>query len=190
MTAGARSGLKKLHRQFGDQLRFVSIYVREAHPGERYPHHTSDQQKMEHASDWAEQDGVPWTVAVDSLDGTVHQAYGSLPNAVYLIDLTGRVAFRALWAGQERLLRAKVKELFDQEAAGRSAINLGQRENMIVPLLHGGAEFEHALGRGGRKSLQDFKREMGTLMYGMEKLMSKFQPLIHPGYKPENKGRS
>lgn len=98
MTAGARPGLKNLHRDFGDRVQVVSVYVREAHPGERYPHHTSEAQKMHHARDWVEQDHIPWTVAVDTLDGATHRAYGPLPNAAYLIDRTGHVAFRALWA--------------------------------------------------------------------------------------------
>ncbi len=105
-----------LHKDFSPGLEFVSIYVREAHPGERYPHHTSEEQKMRHAKDWVKLDHLPWTVAVDALDGVTHRAYGHLPNSVYLIDRTGRVAFRALWAGQERLLRGKIREFFRQVA--------------------------------------------------------------------------
>jgi hypothetical protein len=103
----------KLHRDFGERVAFVSIYVREAHPGERYPHHTSDAQKMRHARDRVAQDPVPWPVAVDTLDGRTHNAYGPLPNSIYLVDRTGRVAFRALWAGQEGLVRARISELLN-----------------------------------------------------------------------------
>jgi hypothetical protein len=55
MTAGARPGLLHLYEDFADRVQFVSVYVREAHPGENYPHHTSEEQKMRHARDWAEQ---------------------------------------------------------------------------------------------------------------------------------------
>jgi hypothetical protein len=179
MTAGARAGLKDLYNDFGTHIEFVSVYIREAHPGEKYPHHTSQDQKLRHARDWVDQDRIPWTVAVDTLEGSVHQAYGPLPNSVYLMDRTGRVAFRALWAGQERLLRDNIEELLQREAAGEDPINLGQEENLIIPLIHGAAEFDHAVARGGEKSTQDFRREMGNVMYGMEKLMSKMKPLIH-----------
>jgi hypothetical protein len=179
MTAGARPGLTNLYTDFGSRIEFVSVYVREAHPGENYPHHTDQEQKTRHARDWVEQDKVPWTVAVDTVDGSVHRGYGPLPHSAYLVDRTGRVAFRALWAGHEALLREKIEELLRREAAGEDPINLGQQENPIIPLIHGAAEFDHAVARGGDKSKQDFRREMGNVMYGMEKLMSKMKPVIH-----------
>jgi Iodothyronine deiodinase len=179
MTAGARPGLKNLHKDFGDRVQFVSIYVREAHPGERYPHHTSEAQKMRHARDWVEQDHIPWPVVVDTLDGATHRAYGPLPNSAYLIDRTGHMVFRALWAGQEGLLREKLTELLEREARGGDPVNLGQQENLMIPLIHGAAEFDYAVARGGEKSKEDFRREMGNVMYAFEKLMGKMAPAIH-----------
>jgi Peroxiredoxin len=183
MTAGARPGLNNLFRDFGNQVQFVSVYVREAHPGERYPHHTTWDQKMRHASDWAQQDRVPWPVAIDGLNGPVHNAYSPLPNSAYLIDRSGRVAFRALWAGQEGLLRDKIEELLDRERNGEGPVILGQQENLIIPLIHGAAEFDYAVARGGEKSKEDFRRELGNVMYAMEKLASKLEPVINPGNK-------
>ena len=128
MTLGARPGLDHLYRDFGDMVQFVSVYSREAHPGEIYPHHTSDGQKMRHARDWAELDRVPWPVAVDALDGGTHRAYGPLPNSAYLIGRAGRVAFRALWAGQEGLLRDRLEELLANETEGEVPVVLGEQE--------------------------------------------------------------
>ncbi|MBI2876582.1 MAG: hypothetical protein HYY20_06850 [Candidatus Tectomicrobia bacterium] len=180
MTAGARPGLIDLYKDFKDRVQFVSVYVREAHPGENYPHHISFGQKMRHARDWVEQDKIPWTVAVDMLDGATHRAYGPLPNIVYLIDRTGHLSFRALWAGQEGLLRDKLGELLKREAAGEDPVSLGQQENLLIPLLHGAVEFDHALARGGPKAVEDFRREMGSLMYSLERLLSRLQPVVHP----------
>jgi hypothetical protein len=81
MTAGARPGLKNLYRDFGDRVQFVSVYVRAAHPEACYPHHTRMAQKMRHARDWVEQDQIPWTVAVDTVDAATHRTYGPLPNS-------------------------------------------------------------------------------------------------------------
>jgi hypothetical protein len=184
MTRGARPGLRNLYRDFAHKVEFVSIYVREAHPGERYPHHTSDEQKMHHAKDWVAQDDVPWTVAVDDVIGTVHQMYGPLPNSVYLIDKTGSVAFRALWAGQESLLRKRIEELLRREDAGEDPVNLGEQENFVIPLIHGAAEFDYAVGRGGEKSKRDFRNALGSVMYGLEKMMSVAEPIINPKNKP------
>ena len=60
MTAGARPGLVRLFAELKEQIAFVSVYIREPHPGERYPRHTSEVQKARHARDWAEHDRIPW----------------------------------------------------------------------------------------------------------------------------------
>ena len=182
MTAGARPGLLHLYKDFGDRVQFVSVYVREAHPGENYPHHTSEGQKMRHARDWAEQDHVPWPVAVDTLDGTVHRAYGLLPNPAYLIGRSGRVAFRALWAGQESLLRRRIENLLEREAKGEDPVVLGEQENLVIPMIHGSAEFDYAVARAGEKAKEDVRREMGNVVYGLQKVMSKLEPVLHPGH--------
>ena len=185
MTLGARPGLDHLYRDFGELVQLVSVYTREAHPGEIYPHHTSDEQKMRHARDWAELDRVPWPVAVDTLDGKTHRAYGPVPNSAYLIGRAGRVAFRALWAGQEGLLRDRIEELLANETEGEVPVVLGEQENLVIPLIHGGAEFDHALSRGGEKAKEDFRREMGNVAYAFQELMSAAEPVINPG----NRGR-
>jgi hypothetical protein len=64
-------------------------------------------------------------------------------------------------------------------ASWRRPLNLGQEENLLIPLIRGAAEFDPAVIRGGQKSVDDFRGEMGTVMYGLEKLMSKASPLIH-----------
>lgn len=181
MTSGARPGLIKLFNDFRERVKVVSVYVREAHPGENYPQHLSAEQKMRQASDWVQLDKVPWTVAVDTLDGATHEAYGPLPNSVYLIDRAGHVAFRALWAGQERLLRGKIEELLKRTTAGEQSVNLGQQENLVIPLLHGGAEIDRTLARAGDRAKQEFRREMGDVMYGMQKIMSKLRSVVNPG---------
>jgi hypothetical protein len=113
-----------------------------------------------------------------------HRAYGPLPHAIYVIDRTEHVAFRALWAGQEGLLRDKLEDLIRREAAGEDPVSLGQQENLLIPLLHGAAEFDYAVARGGEKSTEDFRREMGLVMYGLQKLMSKMEPIINPRNTP------
>jgi hypothetical protein len=161
MTAGARPGLEKLYKEFGDRVQFVSVYVREAHPGESYPHHTSEEQKMRHARDWARQDHVLWPVAVDTLDGRVHRAYLPLP--------------------KHGLLQDRLEELLASEVKGVPLV-LGEQENLVIPMINGSAEFDYAVGRGGEKAKEDFRRAMGNTMYGLQKLMSAIEPVLHPGH--------
>lgn len=180
MTSGARPGLLHLFDTFIDRVEVVTVYVREAHPGESYPHHTDFEQKKRHASDWVELDRIPWTVVVDTLDGAVDRRYGPLPNSAYLIGRSGRVAFRALWAGQERLLRKKIEELLEREAAGEDPVVLGEQENLVIPVVHGTAEFDHAVARGGEKAKEDFRRAFGNTVYALQKIGSKLEPVINP----------
>jgi hypothetical protein len=179
MTRGAGPGLKRLFRDLGDRVAFVSVYVREAHPGERYPRHERAEQKIRHARDWAIADNIPWPVAVDTLDGDTHRSYGPLPNSAYLIDVEGRVAFRALWAGHERLLRRKLRRLLAVDGSGVTGSALGERRPMLVPLLHGGAETIPTLRRAGRKALHDFREEMGVAFFAAQRLLSGLRPVIH-----------
>ena len=181
LTAGSRSFLVGLFHEFGDLIRFVSVYTREAHPGENFPHHTSDDQKMRHACDWVRQDKIPWTVVVDDLDGRVHCAYDEMPNSIYLINRGGRVAFRALSAGHEALVRDQLELLLESEAEGSDPVILGESESHLVPMLHGAAEFEHSIVRAGDRAVANFRREAGGMAYGFDKLMSKLEPVINPG---------
>ncbi|MDP8974054.1 MAG: redoxin domain-containing protein, partial [Actinomycetota bacterium] len=48
MVASNGQALKRLHEEFGDQVSFVTLYVREAHPGERYPQPGAFKQKLEY----------------------------------------------------------------------------------------------------------------------------------------------
>jgi hypothetical protein len=181
MAVGARPGFLHLLRDFAERVQIVLIYVREAHPGERYPHHTSEEQKLRHACEWVKQDRIPWTTAVDTLDGATHRAYGPVPNSAYLIDRTGHVAFRALWAGQEPLLRSKIEELLRREAEAQGSVDLGQRENIVIPMIHGGAEFERTMKRAGQKARDDFRRAVGNVVYVAQKAMGAARGVINPG---------
>lgn len=183
MTAGARPGLLHLFQDFRDRVEFLSVYIREAHPGERIPHHTSGNQKFRRAREWAEEQGIPWRVAVDVLHGTTHKAYGCLPNSAYLIDRTGHVAYRTLWAGQESVLRESLRKLVENEDEGRYQVTLGEDEKLLIPLIHGAAEFGQVISRAGPKAEEDFRREMGEMQWVLQKLLSFLEPLIHPGEK-------
>lgn len=132
MASAARSCLTRLHHDFRSQLELVSVYVGEAYPSDIYPPHRTAAQKMQHASDWVRMGERPWTVAVDTLDGETHLAYGSLPNCAYLIDRTGRVAYRSLWAGQQHLLRMRIEELLRRDAAGEASVNMGQQDHLAA----------------------------------------------------------
>ncbi len=96
MTASAGPTLKRLHAEFGDRIPFLTLYVREAHPDERYPQPQDLETKRRHAQDYRQRDALPWPVLVDSLDGDLHRRLDPKPDALYLVDGEGTVAFRTL----------------------------------------------------------------------------------------------
>jgi len=75
----------------------VFVYTREAHPGENVPCHDSFGRKLACARLLREQAGIGREILVDDLAGTVHRAYGLMPNMTWVIDRGGRVAYKANW---------------------------------------------------------------------------------------------
>ena len=73
------------------------IYTREAHPGENVPHHESFERKLASATLLADEIGIGRDILVDDLDGTVHHAYGLMPNMTWVIGGGGRIAYKANW---------------------------------------------------------------------------------------------
>lgn len=73
------------------------LYVREAHPGIKIQSHKSFEDKAACATRLKVEDGETRTVFVDGLDGQAHAAYGSMPNAVFIINKNGCVVFRSEW---------------------------------------------------------------------------------------------
>jgi hypothetical protein len=76
---------------------WVFIYTREAHPGENVPCHDTMERKLAGARLLREDTGIGRDILVDDLAGTVHRAYGLMPNMTWVIGRGGRVAFKADW---------------------------------------------------------------------------------------------
>ncbi len=73
------------------------LYTNEAHPGEHYPHLTSMAQKESHAVAMREVYGLRRPIWLDSLDGSAHRAYGSMPNMTWIFNRRGIVQYKAAW---------------------------------------------------------------------------------------------
>ena len=97
--------LTKLYREYRTaNFQFFIVYAREAHPGENYPHHTSLEQKLAHARtlrDLEQIQEIP--ILVDDFAGTMHRAYGLLPNMTYLIDRDGIVVYKSDWGDAQEI---------------------------------------------------------------------------------------
>lgn len=95
-------------REYEGRTHFLFIYAREAHP-DRFPDHPAHktiEQKWQHARDLQERFQSPRTFLVDGLDGEVHRRYSGRPNMSWVIDHTGRVAFKGGWTVAQELREA------------------------------------------------------------------------------------
>lgn len=171
MTATSNPIMKKLWDEYGDRIAFISMYVRESHPGENFPQHKTSKQKMHHARLLKERDDIHWPMAVDSLNGTLHQELDSKSNAAYIMDTQGNVAFRSLFANDERILRQAIEEVLAHPTEP-----VGESEPKVVPILQGmGAAYE-VLDHAGEQAKQEFKQEMPQV-YILARAASAFKPL-------------
>jgi hypothetical protein len=114
MTDNAAPGLNELSLRFGDRVRFVIVYVREAHPGKAIPQPETLDAKIAHARQLCELHGFRFEVAVDDIYGSLHRAMGPKPNSAYVIDIDGTILFRAHWANDSKALA----EALDAVASG------------------------------------------------------------------------
>jgi hypothetical protein len=112
--------MEPLAKEFGPQgIDFVFVYVREAHPGETYPCHTSIEEKVSNAQDMVKRWSIERRMLVDGLDGSVHQAYGSLPNMTYILGVGGTVIYRASWT-DERTIRMALEQIMYERGERRN----------------------------------------------------------------------
>lgn len=102
-----RTIMEPLEREF-ENVSSAVLYVREAHPGQSIPRHKNIEEKTACAVRLKEQDGEIRTVFVDDFDGTAHLAYGSMPNAVFIINRNGCVVFCSEWNNSSATRKALV----------------------------------------------------------------------------------
>jgi hypothetical protein len=136
----------------------VFVYTREAHPGEHVPHHDSFERKLACAKLLREETGIGRDILVDDLAGTVHRAYGLMPNMTWVIGLGGRVAYKANWTSA-----ANVEAFLERFLAAH-----GEHPPATVPVMYETeqAEFRYPdrkrfaehLRRNGPQAVAEFEK--------------------------------
>jgi len=137
----------------------LTIYVREPHPGENYPAHTTWEQKLQFAKDCREQDGIQNPLLVDDLDGTVHRQYGTLPNMIYIVDRNGTVAYKAMWTDHQEIT-AVLANLAIADRLQSQGIRLkpSYTEKInYIPAEYAGGLREKVFDRAGAEAWSDYQ---------------------------------
>lgn len=161
-TAASIGGLRSLAREFPrSEVEFLFVYVREAHPGVELPAHHSMEDKVGAALLLREQEQIDFPILVDELGGEVHRRYGALPNASFIIDKSGRIAYRSL-ASHGASLGAALEELLEREkerGVHHAVVHGG--EDAITPSLKTFLNAYRAIERGGYDAVVNFRGELG-----------------------------
>ncbi len=150
VTDSAAPGLNDLHARFGDRVRFVMVSVREAHPGANVPQPTTFEEKRAHAELLRDLHGIPFEVAVDDIEGTLHRALSPKPNSAYLLGTDGTILFRAHWANDTKALA----EALDAVTAGRP-LRRTESRGLIRPVWPTVRYVAPVLDRAGRGAWRD-----------------------------------
>ena len=140
-----------MHAWYGDRVQFVDVLIREAHPGEQRGTYRSYEQKATEARDYQRDEGIPWTVLVDDLEGHVHSTYGRMADPTYLIDADGRVAFYNMWTHPPTLQQA-LDELLAKDGRGVIAGGLDRMPHLLASTVGGW----HGVSRGGTRALVEY----------------------------------
>ena len=148
---------------------FFIVYVREAHPGENLPHHTSFGQKLAHARKLRALENVSLPILVDDIEGSTHKAYGLLPNMVYLIDRDGIIVYKSDWTDAHEL-----------EGMCDSLVRLDDMKGRQVPIIRQGVSErlhwipmdpkhrDRIYRRSGEKAIRDYLNARGHLPYATD----------------------
>jgi hypothetical protein len=139
----------------------VFLYTHEAHPGEYYPHHTSMEQKLRHASDLRDKLGVTRPILVDALDGACHRAYGSMPNMTWIIARSGVPVYKSDWTDHHSVANA-IEYFLDVVTRRRAGERLAPFRAERLDFRNRDMDaFYKGLERSGPKAVREFRAAVG-----------------------------
>lgn len=150
MTFGSSTVLQRLQNEFGQQIKFLMLNVREAHPGENLEQPQTQDVKRRHAQLLAAQTQGSWETVVDAIDGQLHRALAEKPNAAFLLAADRTILFRALWGADERALRQALTAV-----AKGSPLKKTQSSAALGPLAIGFGFFAPVLARSGSRAQRE-----------------------------------
>ncbi|MEM7539040.1 MAG: deiodinase-like protein, partial [Chloroflexota bacterium] len=167
-----RSRMSQLYTQLPNVSHAI-LYVREAHPGSKIPPHQSVEERRKCAQLLQKDDGEERLILIDGLDGAAHQAYGSLPNSVYIINANGCIVYRALWNNA-----SATRQAITTLVAGKTP----NPESFFTPATP--AVLMRTLRRGGNEAVTDFLWGLPQLVW-RHAIKKNVQILFNPPSKSD-----
>ncbi|PSW15787.1 hypothetical protein C9J01_01870 [Photobacterium rosenbergii] len=159
MTTASIPVLKRLYRAFGNDVEFLMVNVREAHPAENIHQPSTFEDKLKHAVELKHEHLIPWTVVSDSIEGDFHQQLDTKPNSAYIIDEEGFIVFRSLFSNDE-------DNLYDALEAAATGAPTPQIESqaMVKPLTKAMGYLPYVLKQAGEQAKTEMWRVAPPMM--------------------------
>ena len=151
--------MNKLAQEFPDSNHLV-FYTREAHPGKRIGPHKSNHEKIYRAIQLVSLEPEERTILVDDVNGNTHQAYGGLPNMLYIIDTDGTVIFKDHWSSPDR-----VRQALTELQIGNKKLPTDRIKKTVSPHPKGSLKTHwRVMRRAGRGAFWDFVKNISRLI--------------------------
>jgi len=148
-----RKGMAALAKQNPD-VSFAILYVREAHPGADIGQPRDTSEKHANAHRLLTEDAELRPILIDDIEGNAHQAYGSFPNSVFIINRQGCVVYLSDWNNANATAKALAR-LKAGKSAGGEGLFLPAKPPLAV----------HTLKRAGGSALKDFLKDLPHLIW-------------------------
>jgi hypothetical protein len=132
------------------------LYTREAHPGENLPAHATFDDKLAAARRLRDELGISRTILVDDLEGSVHRAYGLMPNMTWVLGRSGLILYKAPWTSVARV--AEFLERQQQRPSGRSIVPLPTEQ--LETRDRNDEAFMRGLERNGPRAVAEWQRAL------------------------------
>jgi hypothetical protein len=98
--------------------------------------------------------GITRPILVDDAEGTVHRAYGLMPNMSWVLDRGGTILYKAMWTSA-----AHVGEFLEQREAARSGpASSTFYVEQLAPVARDRPAFQDGLERNGPRAVTEFAR--------------------------------
>lgn len=95
-----------MHREYADRARFLTVYIKEAHPEDEwqmdsnekedvcYPQPRTLEQRVAIANDFVKRFHYDVPILVDDMENAANETYAGWPERFYVVDESGKIVFK------------------------------------------------------------------------------------------------
>jgi hypothetical protein len=99
---------------------------------------------------------------VDDLTGTVHRAYGEMPNMVYVVEKQGTIVYKAMWTDHAEIQTVLESIVMAEELVAKGVrLRRSYSERLSFVAGYGQEVGERVLDRAGPKARRDLHTVLG-----------------------------